>query len=65
MPPVFSRAGRLAPDVRFIVTPASSRELDRAAADGTLATLLEAGATLTTPGCGPCMGRHAGTLGDE
>lgn len=51
--------------VRMLVTPASSRELARAAADGTLLTLVEAGVTLTTPGCGPCMGRHQGTLGDE
>ncbi|NPV77412.1 MAG: 3-isopropylmalate dehydratase large subunit [Anaerolineae bacterium] len=55
---------RIAKNVRLIVTPASSRELSRAAADGTLAILLEAGATLTTPGCGMCMGRHQGTLGD-
>lgn len=52
-------------NVRLIITPASSRELDKAAVDGTLSTLLAAGATLTTPGCGPCMGRHAGTLGDD
>jgi methanogen homoaconitase large subunit len=51
--------------VRLILTPASSTELARAAADGTLGILLEAGATLTTPGCGPCMGRHQGTLGDD
>jgi methanogen homoaconitase large subunit len=47
-----------------MVTPASSRELARAAGDGTLSALLGAGAVLTTPGCGPCMGRHQGTLGD-
>jgi methanogen homoaconitase large subunit len=52
-------------NVRLIVTPASSRELDKAAVDGTLSALLAAGATLTTPGCGMCMGRHAGTLGDD
>ncbi len=56
---------RVSEQVRFLVTPASSQELTRAAADGTLATLIEAGAILTTPGCGPCMGRHQGTLGDE
>ncbi|MCC6147025.1 MAG: 3-isopropylmalate dehydratase large subunit [Anaerolineaceae bacterium] len=56
---------RIAKNVRLIVTPASSRELARAAADGTLTALLEAGATLTTPGCGMCMGRHQGTLGEE
>lgn len=59
------RGKQIASNVRFLVTPASSRELSRAAADGTLATLLAAGATLNTPGCGPCMGRHQGTLGDD
>ena len=59
------RGRQIAENVRFLVTPASSRELIRAAADGTLATLIAAGATLTTPGCGPCMGRHQGTLGDD
>ncbi len=58
------RGRGVAPEVRMLVTPASSRELQRAIADGTLATLIEAGATLITPGCGPCIGRHQGTLGD-
>jgi methanogen homoaconitase large subunit len=52
-------------NVRLILTPASSQELIKAMADGTLAALIDAGATLTTPGCGPCMGRHSGTLGDD
>ena len=56
---------RVASQVRLIVTPASRQELSRAAADDTLSILMEAGAVLTTPGCGPCMGRHQGTLGDE
>lgn len=55
---------KISRDVRMFVTPASSGELRKAAADGTLDALLEAGATLTTPGCGMCMGRHQGTLGD-
>jgi methanogen homoaconitase large subunit len=59
------RGKHIALGVRFIVTPASSIELARAASDGTLVALIEAGATLTTPGCGPCMGRHQGTLGDD
>lgn len=59
-------AGRsIADEVRFVVTPASRLELQRAMADGTMEILLAAGATLTTPGCGPCMGRHQGTLGDS
>lgn len=56
---------RVSSQVRFLVTPASSQEMARAAADGTLLTLIEAGAVLSTPGCGPCMGRHQGTLGDD
>ncbi len=55
---------KIAKDVRMIVTPASSREMAKAASDGTLTTLIEAGAVITSPGCGMCMGRHNGTLGD-
>ena len=50
---------------RMIITPASSQELQKVIADGTLSTLIAAGATITTPGCGPCMGRHQGTLGEK
>ena len=50
--------------VRLIVTPASRQALQQSIAEGTLQTLLDAGATLTTPGCGPCMGRHQGTLAE-
>lgn len=55
---------RVADHVRFLVTPASNREMQRAMADGTAAALVAAGAVLTSPGCGACMGRHMGTLGD-
>ena len=53
---------KVAPWVRLLVVPASSQVLEEAARDGTLLTLLEAGATIGTPGCGPCMGRHMGVL---
>lgn len=56
------RNKRVAPGVRMLVIPASSQVLEAATADGTLLTLLQAGATLGTPGCGPCMGRHQGVL---
>ncbi len=59
------RGKHVSPDVRLILAPASSKELNKAAADGTLAALMDAGACLVTPGCGPCIGRHAGTLGDN
>ncbi len=54
---------KVAPGVRLLVIPASHRILQAAVADGTLATLLEAGATIGTPGCGPCIGRHMGVIG--
>lgn len=45
---------------RMVVIPASSQVLLEATRTGVLTTLLEAGATITTPGCGPCMGNHMG-----
>ena len=56
------RGRRLAPGLRMLVVPASARALQLAVEDGTLATLLAAGATIGTPGCGACIGRHMGVL---
>lgn len=56
------RGRRVAPGVRMLVVPASAQALQLAAEDGTLATLLAAGATIGTPGCGACIGRHMGVL---
>lgn len=53
---------RVHPDVRLIIVPASHQVLTDAVSDGTVSTLLAAGATIGTPGCGPCMGRHMGVL---
>lgn len=50
------------PGVRMIIIPASHRVFTQASANGTMLTLLEAGATFATPGCGPCIGRHMGVL---
>ena len=56
------RGKRVAEGTRLLIIPASSQVLEQAAADGTFGTLLAAGATFGTPGCGPCMGRHMGVL---
>ncbi|MEM7736094.1 MAG: 3-isopropylmalate dehydratase large subunit [Deinococcota bacterium] len=56
------RGQHVAEDTRLLVIPASSKVLEDAVADGTFGTLLAAGATFSTPGCGPCMGRHMGVL---
>ena len=55
---------RVALGVRMLVVPASSEVLQAAVADGTLSKLLAAGATIGTPSCGPCIGRHMGVLGE-
>ena len=53
---------RIHPRVRMLIVPASARVLKEAMATGVMTGLLEAGATLGTPGCGPCIGRHMGVL---
>jgi 3-isopropylmalate/(R)-2-methylmalate dehydratase large subunit len=52
------------PDVRFIVAPASKQILLDAIEAGYISTLVEAGAALVTPGCGPCVGTHNGVPSD-
>lgn len=47
---------------RLLVIPASALVLRDASEAGYITTLLEAGATIGTPGCGPCMGNHMGVL---
>ncbi|MGL4612195.1 MAG: 3-isopropylmalate dehydratase large subunit [Trueperaceae bacterium] len=53
---------KVASHTRLLIIPASSQVLEEATRDGTLLTLLQAGGTIGTPGCGPCMGRHQGVL---
>jgi methanogen homoaconitase large subunit len=53
---------KVAVHTRLLIIPASSQVLEEATKDGTLLTLLQAGGTIGTPGCGPCMGRHQGVL---
>jgi len=50
--------------VRTIITPASVEILRAAIADGTLSALVDAGCTITSPGCGACIGLSYGVLGD-
>lgn len=53
---------KVAPGVRLLVAPASSKTTTLAAADGTLSILMEAGAILMPSGCGACAGYGAGVL---
>ncbi|KPK40594.1 MAG: 3-isopropylmalate dehydratase large subunit [Omnitrophica WOR_2 bacterium SM23_29] len=52
------------PETRVIITPASKDAYIKSAKEGLLETFLDFGATVTTPGCGACVGVHGGILGD-
>lgn len=54
----------IAAGVRMVIAPASRQTLIDALADGTVQTLVEAGATFINSGCGPCVGSHEGVPGD-
>ncbi len=56
---------RVAPGVRMIVTPASRKVYLSALKAGLIDTFVEAGATITTPGCGACAGIHQGVLAED
>jgi methanogen homoaconitase large subunit len=50
--------------VRTIVVPASRQVLKAAIRTGVLADIIAAGCAVLTPGCGPCLGAHAGVIGE-
>jgi 3-isopropylmalate dehydratase large subunit len=58
------RGKRIADGVRLLIAPASRVVLEEAVEQGYFQTLLKAGATFLSPGCGPCAGIHEGLLGE-
>lgn len=54
---------RVADHVRFLVVPGTVAIARRLASEGLQDILMEAGATLLPPGCGPCAGGAGGSLG--
>jgi len=55
---------KVAKNVRLIVTPASQEIYFAALAKGFLQELVKAGAAVSNPTCGPCIGRHGGVLAE-
>ena len=55
---------KINPSIRLLVTPASMQVYKDALQNGSLLTLAEAGATISNPGCGPCLGAHQGVLSE-
>jgi 3-isopropylmalate/(R)-2-methylmalate dehydratase large subunit len=58
------RGRHRASGTRLIVTPASRAVARAAAAEGLFEVFWEAGAVVTNPGCGACVGIHEGILAD-
>lgn len=58
------RGKKCAPDVRVIIIPATQQIYLDAMELGYIKTFIEAGAAVSTPTCGPCLGGHMGILAD-
>lgn len=56
---------RIAPTVRLMVIPATQRVWRQANSEGLLDRFAAAGATVSTPTCGACLGAHMGVVGPD
>ncbi|MEC9376094.1 MAG: 3-isopropylmalate dehydratase large subunit [Pseudomonadota bacterium] len=56
---------KVASNTRLLVAPASKQVMSLAAADGTLAAIVGAGANLLSTGCGACAALGAGILAED
>jgi 3-isopropylmalate/(R)-2-methylmalate dehydratase large subunit len=56
------RGRRVHPDVRCIVIPGTQQVYLDALREGLVEAFIEAGAAVSTPTCGPCLGGHMGVL---
>jgi 3-isopropylmalate/(R)-2-methylmalate dehydratase large subunit len=56
------RGRKVSPEVRLIIIPATQEVYARALREGLLEVFLKAGAAVSTPTCGPCLGGHMGIL---
>lgn len=56
------RGRQVHPDVRCIVLPGSQQVYLDALREGLVEAFIEAGAAVSTPTCGPCLGGHMGVM---
>ncbi len=55
---------KIAKDVRCIIFPGTQEIYLQALREGLIETFVEAGAVVSTPTCGPCLGGHMGILAE-
>lgn len=56
---------KVSSDTRLIVSPASQKVHVQALRDGTIETMIKAGAIIVSPGCNACFGGHQGLLATD
>ena len=56
------KGNRVHPDVRCIIIPATQEIWRQSMREGLFEIFIEAGAVVSTPTCGPCLGGHMGIL---
>jgi 3-isopropylmalate/(R)-2-methylmalate dehydratase large subunit len=56
---------KVARHTRMIVTPATQKILEEASEKGYIKDLVDAGAVVSNPTCGACLGGYMGILGDD
>ena len=58
------KGNKVHPEVRCIVIPGSQQVYLDALVEGLIETFIKAGAAVSTPTCGPCLGGHMGVLAE-
>ena len=55
---------KVAPNVRCVVIPATQEIMLQAMKEGLVEIFIQAGAAVSTPTCGPCLGGHMGVMAE-
>lgn len=58
------RGRKINPSVRCIIIPATQAVWKQCVAEGLMDVFIDAGAAVSTPTCGPCLGGHMGILAE-
>ena len=65
LPSKFSTAKKVKEGVRCIIIPATMEIYKKCISNGYLMAFIEAGAVVSTPTCGPCLGGYMGILAEN